>query len=360
MIVDVAVLGAGAAGSAAASILAPHASVALIDRTVEPVWRIGETLPGAAKRPLAVIGAWESFRAAGHASSPVKVSRWGTDEPVTLDSFRDPDGVGWRLDRAVFEADLRDNACKRGADLVAPENIAALAKTKAGWSVPLSSGRQLEARLIIDASGRRSRLLQPFGQKRLSVDRLACVYQLVPAIGDADPSTYTEATAEGWWYTALLPGGMRIVAFHSDNDLPALKAVLNEGAVQVAQRIPGLQEAIGKVDPTRATEPKMCAANSGAGSAAGQGWLAAGDSALSLDPLSSQGLFNALVTGLEAGETALQLLGGQQDAQGPMHAYARRMGQIWQAYLQHHATYYGMERRWPMAPFWQRRLGQKG
>lgn len=356
MIVDVAVLGAGAAGSAAASILAPHVSVVLIDRAAEPAWRIGETLPGAARRPLAAIGAWDRFQQAGHAPSPVKVSRWGGDEPVTLDSFRDPDGVGWRLDRAVFEKDLRDTAADRGADLVAPENVATLARTASGWTVTLSSGRQIEARLIIDASGRRSRLLQPFGQKRLSVDRLACVYQRVPALGEPDPSTYTEATADGWWYTALLPGGMRLVAFHSDNDLPVLKAVLNTGVIDVAHDIPGLYEAIGAVDPARASEPKMCAANSGAGSAAGQGWLAAGDSALSLDPLSSQGLFNALVTGLEAGEAALQLVRGQQDA---MYAYARRMGQIWQAYLQHSATYYGMERRWEAEPFWQRRLGQK-
>jgi len=35
--------------------------------------------------------------------------------------------------------------------------------------------------------------------------------------------------------------------------------------------------------------------------ATGEGWLAAGDAALSLDPLSSQGLFKALYTGLAGG-----------------------------------------------------------
>jgi hypothetical protein len=117
-----------------------------------------------------------------------------------------------------------------------------------------------------------------------------------------------------------------------------------------------MAQAIGSVDPTRAAKPKLCAANSIARSAAGDGWLAAGDSAMSLDPLSSQGLFNALATGLEAGEAMRALLNGHN---GASRAYAARAGRIWQAYVGHHATYYGMETRWPDAPFWARRRASR-
>jgi len=351
---DVAIIGAGAAGAAAAASLAPHVSVALIDRVEIPVWRIGETLPGAARRVLAAIGALPRFEAAGHGAAPLKISRWGSDEAVALDAFRDPDGVGWRLDRARFEADLRADAVARGARLVAPATVSAVSRAAQGWVVGLDSGEVIGARLVIDASGRRSRLLRPFGQRRVVMDRLVCVHQRVRPRGAADPSTYTHSTAEGWWYTAMLPDGWRIVAFHGDNDQPELRTILRDGPVAVARWIDGLAEMIGPLDHAEMEAPQACAAHSAAGSAAGQGWLAAGDSALALDPLSSQGLFNALVTGMEVGEAARALLEGEETA---MHAHAARAGRIWQAYQAHHATYYGMERRWPEAPFWRRRLG---
>ncbi|WP_035531464.1 tryptophan 7-halogenase, partial [Hoeflea sp. BAL378] len=319
-----------------------------------PGWRIGETLPGAARRALTAIGAWPRFEAAGHGAAPVKISRWGSDEAVALDAFRDPDGAGWRLDRARFEADLRADAEARGAILIAPASVISLTRTDGQWEIGLDNGARISAPLVIDASGRRSRLLGRFGQRRAVMDRLVCVHQRVRPQGSADPSTYTQAAPDGWWYTAMLPDGFRLVAFHGDNDQPEWRALLRDGPVAAARRIEGLAEMVGAPDAGEMQAPQACAANSAAGSAAGQGWLAAGDSAIALDPLSSQGLFNALVTGIEAGEAALALLDGDGSA---MHAHAARAGRIWQAYQAHHATYYGMERRWPDAPFWRRRLG---
>lgn len=352
---DVAIIGAGAAGSAAACALSPAVSVALIDRAPVPGWRIGETLPGAARRLLAGLGCWDRFAAAGHAPAPLKVSRWGSDTAVELDAMRDPDGTGWRLDRARFEADLRADAAARGAAFVGA-GVIGLVRTGDGWQLSLDNGELIAARRLIDASGRRSRLLRGFGQRRLVMDRLACVYQRVPQPGWQDPTTYTQAVREGWWYTAMLPDGDRLVAFHADADAPELRRVLRAGPVTAALDLPGMAEAIGAVDPARAAQSKLCAANSVARSAAGDGWLAAGDSAMALDPLSSQGLFNALATGLEAGEATQALLGGDS---GATRIYAARMSRIWQAYVGHHAVYYGMESRWSDASFWARRAGHE-
>jgi flavin-dependent dehydrogenase len=348
---DVAIVGAGTAGSAAACALAPSLSVALVDRVAVPGWRIGETLPGAARRLLAGMGGWDRFAAAGHGPAPLKVSRWGSSSAVELDGMRDPDGAGWRLDRARFEADLRTDAALRGAAFVGA-GVSGLLRTRDGWQLSLDNGATIAARRLIDAGGRRSPLLRRFGQRRLVMDRLACAYQRVPQPGRPDPTTYCEAVPEGWWYTAMLPDGDRLVAFHADADAPALRRVLGIGPVTAALGLPGIAEAIGSVDPALAAKPMLCAANSVARSAAGDGWLAAGDSAMALDPLSSQGLFNALATGLEAGEATRALLAGDS---GATQAYAARMSRIWQAYLGHHAVYYGMETRWPDAPFWARR-----
>ncbi|CAN5546601.1 tryptophan 7-halogenase [soil metagenome] len=346
--VDVAIIGAGAAGSAAACVLAPMVSVALIDRVAVPSWRIGETLPGAARRLLAALGGWQRFTAADHGAAPLKVSRWGSGEAVELDTIRDPDGAGWRLDRARFEVDLRADAAARGVTSVAAA-VGGLTHIDGVWQLSLDSGATIRTRRLIDASGRRSRLLRNFGQRQLVLDRLACAYQRVPQHGRPDPTTYTEATRDGWWYTAMLPDGDRLVAFHGDADAPTLRRVFRTGPVAAALDFPGMTDAIGTADRPRAARPRLCAANSVARSAAGAGWLAAGDSAMALDPLSSQGLFNALATGVEAGEATLAILAGDETA---TQRYAARMGKIWQAYVGHHAIYYGMEKRWSDAPFW--------
>ena len=86
---------------------------------------------------------------------------------------------------------------------------------------------------------------------------------------------------------------------------------------------------------------------------AGPGWLAVGDSALSFDPLSSQGLLTALYTGLRAGQAADRLLDGDD---GPLEEYARRLEAIHDAYRRHRAAYYAAERRWADRTFWLRRV----
>ncbi len=86
---------------------------------------------------------------------------------------------------------------------------------------------------------------------------------------------------------------------------------------------------------------------------AGNGWLAAGDAALGFDPLSSQGLFNALYTGIAAAEAGYRHVHGDGDA---ISGYAADLSRIHAAYLNHLRAWYGQERRWPNVPFWQRRL----
>jgi hypothetical protein len=85
---------------------------------------------------------------------------------------------------------------------------------------------------------------------------------------------------------------------------------------------------------------------------ANEGWLAVGDAAISFDPISSQGLLNALFTGLAAAEAADRYLQGDVLA---LSEYVKVIGGIRAAYRQHLQLCYASETRWPQAPFWQRR-----
>lgn len=378
---DVLVLGAGPAGATAALNLAGLHRVLLVERAAEARPRIGESLPAAAGRLLGDMGLLDDFLRQGHARYHANRSLWNgvLDEQHFM---RDPDGPGWHLDRAGFDGWLRAEARRRGAALLAPAEVIGIHAVEdagagtageaggAGWRVRLRTGRgeaEVRARVVIDAAGRGAPLARRLGARRQRLDRLACGWlygrddvetaaAAVSAQGAGRGFSQVEACRDGWWYSAPLPGGRRVLAFHTDADL-APPAGLRDGAslLAAARALPGMGPLLaasrfvpdGGAMATAAHSARLDAA-------AGPGWLAAGDAAISFDPLSSQGIFNALYTGLCAAEAAGRALEGDAAA----HAgYNSEIAAIGEAYRIHLAYCYGRERRWPSAPFWRRRHG---
>jgi flavin-dependent dehydrogenase len=325
----------------------------LLDRDAAPADRIGETLPAAARRLLGALGLWEGFLSDGHSLCHARRSVWGGGDPITLDAMCDPDGPGWRLDRRRFEGRLRAAAADRGALLLAPANADRVERAGEGWRIAAGE-TEIEARLLIDASGRGARPLRAFAGAPVSADRLICAWLHAPLHEEAAEVTYTESAEDGWWYSAPLPDGRRLIAFHTDSDL-ARGGGASFPLVERALAAPDLAAAVADADLGKAGPLRLCAAHGARlAGAAGPGWLAIGDAAMSFDPLSSQGLFHALYTGMKGGEAAARMLAGEDEA-GP--AFAASLEPVWEAYEFHRALYYGMERRWPEAPFWRRRPG---
>lgn len=377
---DVLVIGAGPAGTTFALNLAPTRRVVLVDALAGTAARIGESLAPAARRLFADMGLWEDFCAQGHAPCHGGRSLWGGPVPTESGALRDLDGPGWHLDRGRFDGWLRGVAASRGAAVLAPArplSIEPLAVQPlavqsplvasppvehgcAGWRVELAvNGRRvpLTARLLVDAGGRGSTVARRFGARRHARDRLACGWvRGAEAPGRQSGVTLIEAEPDGWWYAAPLPGGGRVAAFHVDADSPAAADARNPAAL--LRRMAGLS-----MIPATLAANGFVPSNEGSGFCAahscaltppvGPGWLAVGDAALGFDPLSSQGIFNALYTGLAAAEAADRHLNGDAAA---LNDYAGRLQTIHQAYRRHLAAWYGLERRWPDRPFWARRL----
>jgi flavin-dependent dehydrogenase len=82
-----------------------------------------------------------------------------------------------------------------------------------------------------------------------------------------------------------------------------------------------------------------------------------GDAALSLDPLSSQGLLNAITTGLACGRAVHAGLAGDSEA---MSGYVNGLASVYAQYLENRTTYYALEGRWVGRPFWRRRSRVSG
>lgn len=358
---DAIVVGAGPAGSALACRLRPHGCVLLLERDAvgSPASpRIGESLPGAARVLLQRLGAFERFLADGHAERGATVSAWDREEPVWFDHLRDPNGPGWHLDRARFDAGLRETAVVAGAVLIEDCGRLRISRTAGVWCVDVEAqGTQHRAPVLVDATGRSAAVARQLGLARRTDDTLICLYAHLPAdADDEDQCTRICADRDGWWYSVRIPSGQRVLAFHLDADDPALKTLRDpETFLAKARRQPLLADAL---QSTVAAEVHARPAGSAALDVEAladtpPGFFAIGDAMLSFDPIASQGIFHALASA-ESAASAIERPSG--NAASARKSYLDEMQSVQARYRDHlHATYAGVV-RYRHASFWVRRI----
>ncbi|HYR11877.1 MAG TPA: tryptophan 7-halogenase [Longimicrobium sp.] len=351
------VAGGGPAGCAAALALARAGRRVLLVDAAPSAPALGEALPPVGRALLGELGLLDGFLRQAHAPSHGNVSAWGSGAPEMHDFLSGVHGHGWHLDRARFDAGLRAAAHEAGADVLSPARVAGAVRAGEGWRVRLDGageGREVACGWMVDATGRSAALARRHGGARVRHDRLVAVHaRFRPLDGaDRDGRTLVEAVPDGWWYTARLPSGERVAACLADAGAAGPNRLLAPAAFTAAlARTTHVRAALAGY--ALASAPRGADAGSARlASPVGNGWIAAGDAAVSFDPLSSHGILNALHTGSLAGGAVHAHLAG--DA-GAMAAYARHVDAVYAAYLRHLHAYYAMEQRWPDRPFWAAR-----
>ncbi|MFE9426540.1 NAD(P)/FAD-dependent oxidoreductase [Kitasatospora sp. NPDC006697] len=239
---EVLVAGGGPAGAAAALALAARGRGVLLVHHPGGPPPVGEALPGAARLLLRDLGAAGSVPGEGHLACPGNRSAWGSSRVHAVDSVLDPYGPGWHLDRALFDARLRQAAQERGA-VLAEGAVRSAERVADGWEVLIGqadgTSKAVRCRWIVDATGRRAALATRYGgARRCGTDRLVGLHLAVPA-GPGDQGTLVESAPDGWWYSAPLPDGRLLLACFTDADLPAARA-------------DGLPDRLAETGPTRA------------------------------------------------------------------------------------------------------------
>ena len=353
---DVAVAGGGPAGSVTALILARLGlEVLLIDGSAADEVRIGETLPPAARQVLARLGLEDAIAWPSAIPSYGNASAWGESEVRRSSFLFHPHGPGWHLDRRRFDARLCAAAEDAGARVVRGRRATSASRCEDGsWRLMLEGNADpVRAAAVIDAGGRQARLSRALGGHRRVHDHLVGVAVSYRGRTEDGGHTLVEAERDGWWYSAQLPGRAMIVVYVTDADLCRSGRVAEPETF--SRRIARADETarhVGGREPCSAPFVTSAITHRLQRDQAGGRWLATGDAAMGVDPLSASGILNALRSGEWAAHAMCNWLLGRPQA---AVEYERELDAMFTEYSDERRTIYGRERRWAQTPFWSRR-----
>ena len=226
---DIAVVGSGPAGSAAAIALASRGCrVVLVDDVPgRRRWQVGETLAGDAWGSLEALDveAWLDTRA--QLPSVAIASAWGSDEVVVTPAITNPHGGGWHLDRDAFDRMLVDRRREAaGARVWRRTRATALARDAGGFDLAGSGtgrSRRIRARDLLDATGSARWAARRLGSEMTESPhrQVGLAARLTPssAAEPWPPALLLEACEGGWWYSVPVPGRHAVAVFVTDGDL---------------------------------------------------------------------------------------------------------------------------------------------
>lgn len=356
---DVAVIGGGPAGTALAISLEHKGLTVLVaERSNYQEWRAGETLSPETSIPLSKLGIIDILLQIPRIESQAIHAAWGGSELVENHFIFNPYGTGWHIDRRKFDSALASAAEDLGATVLRGVHYSS-AVYRGRWNVTLRNASctfNIEARLLVDATGRVSQVARSLGARPIHYDRLiALVGILIPdSLEDSIESALTlEAVESGWWYRTPLPTGTIIAVFMTDRDLFVDTQISPttywlKMAVQSAT-IPNLLTRYQlKNNVTIKNASTFCLDRM-----SGTGWLAIGDAACTFDPLAGKGILKALESAIDSSLAISR--SDLDDENNRFNDYVQSEQSRFYKYLVERCRNYQVERRWPESTFWNRR-----
>lgn len=216
---------------------------------------------------------------------------------------------GFQVRRAEFDAMLLERARAVGVDVCQPCAVFDFTiRGGADCSVASAAGH-VNARLVIDASGRSEWLCRRLGIERLQYSpRLIARYGYADGVWpERDSAPRLAGNERGWLWTAKVwPGTYQWTRVALGDEA----AVSSRGVPeQMRHLVPRGKPRGADVTWRAAVEP------------AREGWFMVGDAAAILDPASSHGVLKALVSGITAGHLVHGVLGRSADALAAATAY---------------------------------------
>lgn len=312
MMPDIVVCGAGPAGSVAAQRLsAAGARVALVGMAPRPGWE------GLSSRSCALLAEEGVGVQSGVIAGPfARRGVWAEGRTV--------EGVEWLMERSRLAEALRIRAHSDGA-MLHRDMVASVKREADCWRIGLRGGAALAAPLLIDARGRRG------GQRRGPV--LLAYGQRWHKPSQGSSGTGIGASDAGWCWWAQHAGSLWVqVVGRPRSRHPA------QWLAAARAQIPALARALDGASAEGAPVARPAHARLGVTGQDSTLWQV-GDAALALDPLSGQGVYEAL-RGARLTATAIQSVMEGSDAAVAQRFIAERREEAWLRGVNTAATLY--------------------
>src|SRR6185436_10412408 len=302
---DVAIIGAGPAGSTAAQLLASWGlSVVLVHRTAPVPGRpsLAESLPASNRKFFAFLGQLERIEAARFYPNEGNVARWADASRVT----RSQD-AGFHVPREAFDEVLRQGAIAAGATKI-DAVVRAVDLDTATVTLAGEHGLQtLSAKLILDCSGRAGVVARRGFRRsdaRYRTLAIAAEWECTNWPADEHAQTLVESYPDGWAWSVPLSQTRRqctvmIDTGRSPQDARGLNAIHQrelERSAELRARLRGATQVTSAwtCDATVYDSPQPAAEHV----------LIVGDAASFIEPLSSAGVKKALLSAWRAAVVA--------------------------------------------------------
>ena len=289
---DIAIIGGGPAGSAAAITCARRGlSVIVLERDQVFRERPGETMhPGVLPilKQLGLGGRMEALATGLHTGiwiewgGPAHFQAFGSDEDVPWQGFH-----LWRPD---FDTAMLSLATRVGADVRRGVSVSGVLEENGAIRHIETDHGTITARTVIDASGRVRHMARQLDLSyRSSSPRLIARYGYVTGSCPVrDEAPKISGGRDGWTWTAKIRDGL----------YQWTRVGFNETAKD--DWLPEEFEGMAPLSRTRGADVTWRIAER----LAGPNWFMAGDAAATLDPTSSRGVLKSILTGIMAGHLA--------------------------------------------------------
>lgn len=352
---DVGIIGDGPAALAAAIVLAKsNFNVVLFGKSNKrPSPReFGETLNLAVRPALNELGVLPLFQRLALPRIVGSVSSWGRAETDQTSALFHPLGFGWLLQKQSFKDVLWEQAKRLGATL-SDQSVQVAVRNGRGWEVSLAD-RTIRSNWIVIATGRDNFGLEK-SSSRIVLDKLVACTIIFEDRTENSNSICVDSSEEGWFFSIKLDSERRLLSYFTDGDLVNFRT--GSQFVQMlnlkAPMLPAVSGVFRYIDPAVVRSFSIVSANSSfRPHIFSEGAMFCGDSAQTFDPLSSQGVCEAIVDGIEIGKVMRALQCGKN---GVVVEHEKNRRERYVQYLRNWCRIYSTEQRWGQNVFWQRR-----
>lgn len=313
---DFVVIGGGPAGCCFAILAARSgASVLLVERDDYRRPRPGEHLAGRIRPLLDALGVPAAYGDGTAAPSVGILSLWnGGEEPLLKLYGAEGQATALSVVRQRFDELLFRTTQEAGATVLSRARASVIARTSGGaWAFEITGRdgkyQRYATSSVVDASGRSAAFARTRGSRRVNHGDLIAIVRWLDApdaVRLAGEPLTVESCAAGWWSLSRVDDRTVVATLYTSSGMMKVAGATPGGWWDAALATTRRTRAVvvrDCVGPARATRV-LPACPSLASSVGGDGWVAVGDAAVTLDPLGGQGVAFALETACRAFEAA--------------------------------------------------------